>query len=282
VEFTTFATNGIRLHTALDGPSTGRPVILLHGFPEFWMSWRYQIPALAGRGLRVIAPDQRGYNLSDKPRGIAAYRLDTLAQDILGLADSLGCPTFSLVGHDWGAGVAWWLAGKYPERVERLAILNVPHGSVFQRSLRSRPSQLRKSWYFFFFQVPGLIELIVRAGRGRPLFETMRRSALPGTFSEDDFKAYQAAWLQPGALTGMVSWYRAIVQQPPKVAPRGKVQPPTLIIWGKRDAFLDWQMAQPSADRCRDARLVMVEDATHWVQHEKPDLVNGLLGDFLA
>jgi epoxide hydrolase 4 len=282
IDFARLATNGITLHTALSGPPEGRPVILLHGFPEFWYGWRRQIPALAGQGFRVIAPDQRGYNLSDKPKGISAYRLDLLAQDIIGLADTLKIGTFALAGHDWGAAVAWWLAARYPERVERLAILNVPHGTVFRRHLRRSPSQMLKSWYILFFQIPGLIEALVRRGRGKLLFDSMRRSSQPGTFGGDDFERYQAAWMQPGALTAMVNWYRAIFQQPPRATFKGRIRPPTLVIWGQHDAFLDWRMAQPSVDLCRAGRLVMIEDATHWVQHEKAEQVNALLAEFLS
>ena len=147
-------TNGIRLHVAQAGSDDKPLVILLHGFPEFSYGWRKQIPYLVEAGYRVWAPDQRGYNLSDKPEGLAAYSIDELAADVIGLIDAAGEKKVFLVGHDWGAAVAWWVAAKYPERLKKLITLNVPHHSVMRKTLRSNFSQLRKSWYIGFFQIP--------------------------------------------------------------------------------------------------------------------------------
>ncbi|MFL4972307.1 MAG: alpha/beta fold hydrolase [Microvirga sp.] len=133
------------LHVVEAGPPEGRPAILLHGFPEFWYGWRHQLGALAAAGLRVVAPDQRGYNLSDKPKGLESYTLDCLAGDVVALADALGCDRVSLVGHDWGGLVAWWTAARHGERVERLAILNAPHPQAFGPYLRRHPTQLLRS-----------------------------------------------------------------------------------------------------------------------------------------
>ena len=143
-------TNNINLHVVTDGPESGSSVLLLHGFPEFHYGWRKQIPALAGAGFHVIVPDQRGYNLSDKPRGVYAYRVDTLVQDLLGLFDHFEIRQARLVGHDWGAMVAWAVAIHHPERLEKLAILNVPHPDVMTRFILTNPAQRRKSWYVFF------------------------------------------------------------------------------------------------------------------------------------
>src|SRR5471032_562929 len=140
-------TNDIALNVALDGPANGPLVILLHGFPEFWNAWREQIPALASAGCRVMAPDMRGYNLSDKPRGLQAYRADVLAKDIVGLIDSAGRQTAVIVGHDWGGAVAWSVAMRHPERVSRLVVLNCAHPVAMLRRLRHDRAQLRKSWY---------------------------------------------------------------------------------------------------------------------------------------
>jgi epoxide hydrolase 4 len=156
-------TNGIRLHAVTAGPSDGSPVILLHGFPEFWYSWRKQIHPLAEAGFRVIAPDQRGYNLSDKPEGIGNYQLDILVEDILGLMDSLGIEKAAVVGHDWGAIVAWALALQYPDRLDRLVILNVPHPGVSKSVIKSVPKQILKSWYIAFFQLPFVPEFLLSA-----------------------------------------------------------------------------------------------------------------------
>src|SRR4051794_24743665 len=163
---------GPRLHYA--GAGDGPPVVLLHGFPDFYYGWRHQIGPLAAAGFRVIAPDQRGYGESDKPEPVSAYALDTLADDVAGLFESTGRDRVSLVGHDWGGIVAWWVAIRHPERVERLAVLNAPHPISFQRYLRSSPRQLLKSWYTFYFQIPWLPETMFRLGNWRRLTEGMR------------------------------------------------------------------------------------------------------------
>ncbi len=201
-------TNGIQLHTALAGPENGEPVFLLHGFPEAWFGWENQIEPLAKAGFRVIVPDQRGYNLSDKPGGVDKYQMDILVNDILGLADSLGYEKFYLAGHDFGAMVSWSLAARVPERVKRLVIANVPHPAVFKSYLRSHPAQMVKSWYALFFQLPGIPEIFVRAGNWK--FMT---SAMPSSFSDATLNRYREAWDQPGAITAMINWYRATVSE---------------------------------------------------------------------
>ena len=153
MEHQQISVNGINLHVVQDGPRAGQLVILLHGFPEFWYGWRRQIPYLAAAGYRVWVPDQRGYNLSDKPDGIAAYTLDELAADVIGLIDAAGHERAFVVGHDWGAAVAWWVAAKYPERVARIVVINVPHLSVMKAQVRRSFTQMRKSWFVLFFQL---------------------------------------------------------------------------------------------------------------------------------
>jgi pimeloyl-ACP methyl ester carboxylesterase len=254
------------------GPEDGEPVILLHGFPEAWFGWEPQIHALAAAGFRVIAPDQRGYNLSDKPKGIISYRMDTLVADVVGVADALGFERFNLAGHDFGAMVSWLLAVHYPERLRRLVIANVPHPVVMRSYVRKHPSQMRKSWYAFFFQLPALPERIVRAGNGR-----MMMSAMPTGLSEEERNRYREAWAQPGAMTGMINWYRAMFRRPPKLKRSPRISVPTLVVWGKQDPHLSYGMAPLSADLCDDGRLITFEDATHWVQHDRPEEVSQLL-----
>jgi pimeloyl-ACP methyl ester carboxylesterase len=272
IRFDFIPTNGIRLHTAVAGPEDGEPVILLHGFPEAWFGWEPQIHALAAAGFRVIAPDQRGYNLSDKPKGIISYRMDTLVADVVGVADALGFERFNLAGHDFGAMVSWLLAVHYPERLRRLVIANVPHPVVMRSYVRKHPSQMRKSWYAFFFQLPALPERIVRAGNGR-----MMMSAMPTGLSEEERNRYREAWAQPGAMTGMINWYRAMFRRPPKLKRSPRISVPTLVVWGKQDPHLSYGMAPLSADLCDDGRLITFEDATHWVQHDRPEEVSQLL-----
>lgn len=281
LEHTFITTNGIRLHVVQAGPPDGPPVILLHGFPEFWYGWSKQISALAAAGYRVWAPDQRGYNLSDKPKGVDAYTLDQLAADVVGLIDATGHEQVYLVGHDWGAAVTWWTALKYPHRLRKIAVLNVPHPTVVNRTLRSSFAQLRKSWYIFFFQIPWLPEALVRMNNWRVGLQTLKESGRPDTFSDADLEQYRQAWSKPGAYTAMLNWYRAAVRRPAQQLPSMRVTVPTLLIWGAQDVALSRIMAQSSIDLCDNGRLVFIEEATHWVQHDEPARVNQLLLEFL-
>ncbi|GAB4026527.1 alpha/beta fold hydrolase [Spirosoma koreense] len=270
-------TNGVRLHVVQAGPANGPLVILLHGFPEFWYGWRHQIEALAEAGFQVWAPDQRGYNLSDKPTGVDAYQIDTLAADVVGLIQAAGRQKAVVVGHDWGAAVAWWTATVYPERVERLVALNVPHPAIMQRFTLRHPGQLLRSWYIGFFQMPWLPEALCRFGNWAMLVRTLQKSSRPDTFNDADFREYRAAWSQPGALTAMINWYRAALRKPPSRRAEVRVKVPTLIIWGVQDQFLKRELAQASLTLCDNGRVVFFEKATHWVQHEEAKRVNELI-----
>lgn len=272
IRFEYIPTNGIRLHTALAGPEDGEPVFLLHGFPDAWFGWEAQIEPLAEAGFRVLTPDQRGYNLSDKPKGVSSYQMDTLGDDILGLGDVFGYDRFHLAGHDFGAMVGWNLAIRYPERLKRLAIANVPHPAVMKNYLRSHPSQMLKSWYAFFFQLPGIPERVVKANNWQLLI-----SALPDDLDIDKGDRYRKAWAQPGAMTSMINWYRATMQGFGRSKTPSKIRVPTLVLWGQQDPHLSHEMAPLSVDLCEAGRLVMFEDATHWVMHDKPREVSQLL-----
>lgn len=279
-------TNGIKLHVLTDGPENGTSVILLHGFPEFHYGWRKQITTLVEAGFRVIVPDQRGYNLSDKPKGIAAYDVDILARDVIGLFDHFGIQKAKLVGHDWGAFVAWTVAIQYPERLEKLAILNVPHPDVMTRFVLGNAAQRKKSWYVFFFQLP-IAEWILRRKNFDALGRMLVQSGRRGTFTEADAAEYKQAWSQPGALTGMLHWYRAAFRRAlrgswnPQKVPARPVKVPTLMLWGKRDVALSHEMARPSIELCERGELVVFDKATHWVQHDAAEEVNEKLIAFL-
>ena len=275
-------TNGIRLHVLQDGPKDGPLVILLHGFPEFSYGWRQQIPFLASAGYQVWAPDQRGYNLSDKPDGIAAYSINELAADVVGLIDASGRKQVFLIGHDWGAAVAWAVANKYPERLLKMVILNVPHPAVMVKFLRSSFAQLRKSWYMFFFQLPWLPEYLSRLRNWNAVIQVLIKSSRPGTFTQTDIDTYRQAWAQPKAFRSMINWYRSMVQKRSETPANPRITVPTLLIWGAQDQALGREMAQPSIDLCDEGRLVFIEDATHWVQHEEAGRVNQLIKAFLA
>jgi pimeloyl-ACP methyl ester carboxylesterase len=279
--FTTrhFDLPGLRLHAAVAGPEGGEPVILLHGFPEFWYGWRAQLPALAAAGFRVVAPDQRGYNLSGKA---PPYDQRTLANDVLHLMAALGVGAAHVVGHDWGAVVAWRLAEWHPERLRTLTILNVPHPLVGVRAVRGgNLRQALRSTYVGFFQLRGLAEWLLRRRDFALMRRAMRASSAPGTFSEADLDRYAAAWAQPGALSAMLGWYRAFSRwtwprllRPP--APPS-ISVPSVILWGEQDTALGVELAEASARLLRNGRLIRFPGVSHWVQHEASDRVNAEL-----
>jgi pimeloyl-ACP methyl ester carboxylesterase len=277
-----FATvDGVRLHYVEAGE--GPLVVLLHGFPEFWWSWRHQIPALVEAGYRVVAPDQRGYAQSGRPRHWREYRIERLAADVAGLIEAVGEEQAYVVGHDWGAAVAWMVATLHPERVRRLAILNVPHPDVMQRTLQRSPRQLLHSWYMFFFQIPWLPEHLMGWG-GRRTLESAYRDARPGAFTAEDYARYEEALAGPEGFRGPINWYRAALRRSPR-AMRALYRPipaPVLVIWGEQDRFLAKEMADPDPRWVPDARVVRLPAASHWVQHDEPERVNALLTDFFS
>ncbi|GAB4462789.1 MAG: alpha/beta hydrolase [Anaerolineales bacterium] len=281
LEHTRIPTNGINLHLVQAGPKSGVPVLLLHGFPEFWYGWKNQIPALAEAGCRVIVPDQRGYNLSDKPKGVKRYRLQELVKDILGLMDALDYEKVNLVGHDWGAVVAWTLAILHPERLHRLGILNVPHPAVMRRFLTRDLEQIRRSWYIFFFQLPRLPERALSANDWRGAVSALRGSGKIHTFNREDIAKYKEAWSQPGAMTAMLNWYRAVIRHMPALPREPRVKVQTLMMWGMKDMALSHRMARPSMDYVDEGSLILFPEATHWVQHDEAEAVNHYLLDFL-
>lgn len=279
VEDLSIQNGAIGLHAVASGPKNGPLVILLHGFPEFWYGWRKQIEPLAAAGFRVIVPDQRGYNLSSKPSGVAAYALTELVSDVIAIADQLGQENVFLAGHDWGAAVAWSAALLHPQRVAKLVVLNVPHPSVMRKFLSTHPRQSLRSWYMFFFQLPWLPETLFSAFNFHMGARALLRSSRPGTFSDEDLAQYRAAWSQPHALTSMINWYRALFRVRVKF-PDKTVRVPTRILWGERDAFLLAEMAHDSLRYCASGELFTFPNASHWLQHEEPARVSELLIDF--
>jgi pimeloyl-ACP methyl ester carboxylesterase len=272
--------NGIGLHFVEAG--TGPLVVLLHGFPEFWYSWRHQIPALAGAGFRVLAPDLRGYNESDKRAGVSSYGLDKLTGDVLGLIRHAGAERATVVGHDWGGVIAWHVAMHHPEVVDKLVVLNAPHPAAYRREL-ARPAQLLKSWYVFFFQLPWLPERMLRAGGYAFLERTLRREAVrPGAFSSDDIWEYKRALAQPGALTAAINYYRAAFRHLRDAGRDARpIAAPTLLIWGEQDRYLRSRLTEGLAPWVPDLRIERLAEASHWVQNDAPAEVNRLLVEFL-
>jgi pimeloyl-ACP methyl ester carboxylesterase len=250
-------------------------VILLHGFPEFWFAWRHYFEPLVRAGYRVVAPDQRGYNLSEKPRKVGAYKIDRLAEDVLELARWEGAESFRLVGHDWGGAVAWRTAQRRPQAIERMVIMNLPHPAVMRKHLLGSFEQIRRSWYMFWFQLPWLPETMVMADGGRTFYAKMAATSNPGCFGEDELDAYMHAWGQPGAFRSMLHWYRSAIREGllGGETGEGRISVPTSILWGRRDRILVPQLASESLEYCDDASLRFFDDATHWVNHEEREAV---------
>lgn len=271
------AVGDIRLHVVEAGDPVGPPLLLLHGFPEFWWGWRKQIRALTEAGFRIIMPDMRGYNLSDAPQDARDYGLDVLARDVVGLATAMGCECFNLVGHDWGGVVAWQVAGRHPERVRRLIVLDAPHPNAWSAGLLKHPMQAVRSSYVLFFQLPRIPEIMLGVDDFARLRAMLRRSARDDAFEPDALDRCAKAWQRPGRFTAMLNYYRALRRTPRHLSAR--VQASTLILWGGRDRFLGRHMAEESLTWCDEARLEVVEDATHWLHLEEPDRVsNAIIG----
>jgi pimeloyl-ACP methyl ester carboxylesterase len=268
----------VRLHYVEAGE--GPLVVLLHGFPEFWYSWRYQIPELASSGYRVVAPDMRGYSLSSKPRGVSAYRDELLTSDVAALIDEVGGGPAHVVGHDWGGLVAWLFAMRHPDKLSRLALCNMPHPLSYLRALRTW-SQLKKSWYVLAFQIPWLPERLLLARDGKVLRQTLASNR--GRLSpraRADLDLYVAAANQPGALTASMNYYRAAFRRnlmPWRWWRMERIDVPTLTVWGRRDAYLDISTATPPPELVPNHRLVVLPEASHWVQVHAPREVNAAL-----
>lgn len=274
-----FERDGVRLHATAAGPKNGRLVILLHGFPEFWYSWHRQIGPLANAGYRVVVPDQRGYNLSSKPTDVRSYSLTESTADVLAIADQLAVEQFCVAGHDWGGAVAWLLAMNHAERLHRVAVVNMPHLVAMLRRVRTDPRQMARSWYMGLFQLPWLPEAISTTDDFALLIRGLAKSSLPGTFSEEDFSRYRAAWSQPGALTAMIHWYRAAARFQPRISDV-RVHVPIQILWGKRDQFVLPDVAEDSLGYCDAGQITWFPENTHWLQHEQPQAVADSLINF--
>jgi pimeloyl-ACP methyl ester carboxylesterase len=273
--------NGVRLHYVEAG--RGPLVVLLHGFPEFWYSWRHQLPALAAAGYHAVAPDMRGYNLSEKPPGVRSYRIEALTDDVTALIRHFHAPRATVVGHDWGGVVAWNAPLRAPALVERLIVLNAPHPAAFARALRGS-AQLLRSWYAFAFQLPVLPELALSAFNFAAVGRLLRTDPVHrGAFTEDDIRRYKRALGRPGALTAAINYYRAALRRNPAELLRdpGRIEQPALLIWGEQDRALGVQLTEGLERWAPTIRVERIRDASHWVQNDVPARVNDLLLDFL-
>jgi pimeloyl-ACP methyl ester carboxylesterase len=278
----------VRLHYAECGAGDDL-VIPLHGFPEFWYSWRHQLPVL-GERYHVVAPDMRGFNLSDKPAGIENYRVDALVKDVLGLIKFFGKEKAAIVAHDWGAAVAWAVAQRHPESVSKLVAMQVPPPAAWRANFTLR--QLRRSWYMFFFQLPRLPEWWASANDFARVEKMYRETSVkPDSFTDADIAAYKEALRQPKALSSSLNYYRANVfkslfrgdgVETPS-GRNGRVRVPTLFIYGEQDVAIIPETVR-GIDHFVDApyRELRIHESGHWVQNEAVEKVNAALLDFLT
>ena len=280
--------DGIRMHYVQVGHGL-RLLVLLHGFPECWWSWRYQLqlfrddPALAAQ-FTVVAPDMRGYNETDRPSW--GYELDVLMQDVVSLIRALGHARAIVAGHDWGGNIAWSLAIARPDVVERLIALNIPHPTLFTEGVSTNWRQMLRSWYILFFQLPFLPEAVIRRNDYALIEEVLRGTAVDrSTFSDQDIAIYKRAISQPGAATAALNYYRALVQQGSRDMFRGtgmRVSVPTLLIWGEADTALGKELTYGTERFVPDLRIKYIPNCSHWVQQERPDEVNAAILEFLS
>ena len=273
------STNGINLHYVSEG--AGKLMLMLHGFPEFWYSWRHQIKEFAS-DYHTVALDLRGYNDSDKPASLSAYQMSEFIQDLKGVITGLGYEDCILVAHDWGGAIAWNFAYAYPEMVEKLIVLNIPHPAKFAQGLRT-PQQLLKSWYILAFQIPLLPELLFQLNDYQAIKEVFSGMAIDKTaFSEADLNAYRDAAAKPGALTAMINYYRGIFPLLFNNQPEWQIlEIPTLTIWGEADTALGKELTYGTEAYARDWQIKYIPNCSHWVQQEQPALVNSYIWEFL-
>jgi len=274
--------NGIRLHyvTAGEGPL----LLLLHGFPEFWYGWKNQIPALS-KHFRVVAPDLRGYNESDKPKRVKDYAAEVVARDMQELIVSLGEKKAHIIGHDWGGGVAWTMTQHFPECINKLVVLNCPLPQVLLRNFFTNLRQLKKSWYMFFFQLPRLPEKYIGRDLHTFFYRGLRGWAHnKSAFSKEDIEEYVKAFQQPGAITGAVNYYRAAFRGGLKSENRKikSIEADTLLIWGEDDQALGKELTYGMEKYFKNHfEIKYIGNCSHWVQHEYPEVVNKQILDFL-
>jgi pimeloyl-ACP methyl ester carboxylesterase len=277
--------NGLRFHVAQCGEGD-RLALLLHGFPERWISWRYQMPLLARLGYRVWAPDLRGYGETERPSGVASYAIETLMDDVAGLIDASGARQVLLMAHDWGGIIAWYFAVRRLRPLEKLVMLNIPHPAAFSEAFRTR-EQLRRSWYVLFFQIPWLPEFLLTRREARPLADVFRtRTLRPQNFPEDVIESYRRSWLAPGAMTAMLAYYRALLRGGGAERQRRLgfpvIETPTLMLWGEQDLALTKQTTFGTDRFVKDLTLRYLPHASHFVQQDAYPEVNEMLEAWLA
>lgn len=269
--------NDISLHVIVSGPIDAYPLILLHGFPDFWYGWKNIIMGLKDE-FRLIVPDLRGYNLSDKPEQAEKYDLRILVEDIKNLSDKLNLDNFSLAGHDWGGIIAWAFAEKYPNLLDKLIILNAPHYKVFREKIRKDKTQRKASGYISQLIKEGSNQLLKRDDFQMLRFATFQNARNKEAFSEKDKTKYIDAWSQPGALKTSVNYYRANRRYEKW---SGMIKVPTLVLFGMKDNYVKPIVLEGLSEYVEDLKIVKSEDSSHWIMHDDPDLVNSSIRNFI-
>ena len=274
--------NGQKFEVASAGEGK-KLALCLHGFPELHYSWRHQIPLLIEMGYKVWAPNLRGYGGSSRPDGIESYRLNTLVEDVAALIDASGAEEVTLIAHDWGAIIAWHFAIKKIRPLTRLVIMNVPHPKCAQREMRHW-YQLKKSWYIFFFQLPWLPEKMLGRNRAQPVKEAFSKMAVDKSrFPDSELQVYADAASRPGALRSMINYYRALLRtKDVREIGDGRVDVPTLMIWGEEDAAIDIRCTEGTEEWVPNLELHRLPGVSHWVQQEAPEKVNAILREWLS
>jgi pimeloyl-ACP methyl ester carboxylesterase len=264
----------LTLHVVFAGPEDGPPVVLLHGFPEFWYAWRGPAAVLARAGFRVIIPDQRGYNRSDKPAGAAAYRLDKFVGDVIGLIDALGYERVDLGTQDIGGRIGWQTVIEHPNRVHRFAVIDAPH------PLATSPIDANTiSWYRTFLKIPFIPGFSARLANWKLLTSNLRSTSAEGAFPEEDLDQFRTAWDRDGAIHSMAAWYRA---EPWPVDGNGRTTNPTLVILAEVDRFIPSAVTRASLEWADHGDLLELGSGTHWVASEEPERIGKILKDFFS
>ncbi|XP_077989005.1 epoxide hydrolase 3-like isoform X2 [Glandiceps talaboti] len=276
----------VKIHYVANGERSKPLMLLLHGFPEFWYSWRHQLREFS-KDYRVVAVDMRGYGDSDIPKGIAPYAMTCLTGDVRDMIPALGYSSCVLVAHDWGAAVAWRFAMDYPDLVDKLVIMNGPHPDRFRKVISSSLKQFLMSWYMFLFQLPFLPEIVFKLNdyswiKGAFCGKEMGMRN-PEAMTEEDIEAFKYNIQREGASTAMVNYYRAAVRYPPAGKPKSPIiTSPTLLIWGAEDKALDISLTEGLEKYVSDITVKLVPNASHWVQQDRPDETNRLMREFLT
>lgn len=267
-------TNGIKLHTMIIG--SGEPLLLIHGFPDFWYGWKNIILGLKDK-YRLIIPDMRGFNLSDKPKGADNYEMKYIIEDIKELGEALNLGKFNLAGHNYGGAAVWAFAAKYPELLNKLIIINAPHVQIMTRLLRTDDEQRKASSYMLTFKEPNCEKLLMAENFQKIRTMFFGKTKRKGGYNELDEEKYIEAWSQPGALTGGLNWYRA-----PVTNFYSEIKVPTLVIHSVNDTYFTIKILEGLSDYVKDLKILHIENASHWIKIDAPEVVVSSIKEFIG